>query len=194
MDDYLPGYDPSLLDDMSPAGQGPWQASSFEETLDSLSSSELTADLKLSAPVEANAVDTDPGRAEREALLEALGELQTLLDRLTAGSSSNHKAFLMIHRLLKRGRNLPPAMVQSMQPYLYDLMNELLPRLHEVPLEPHFGHYANRLIQDCQLLCQPHFTADELRTHVAPAIESIAGLLDELRSRVTSLHDQAYGY
>ncbi|MEO1368113.1 MAG: hypothetical protein AAFX50_13145 [Acidobacteriota bacterium] len=85
-------------------------------------------------------------------------------------------------------------MVQSMQPYLFDLMNELLPKLHEGPLEADFGEYANRLIQDCQLLCQLNFSGDELKTHVAPAMQSIVDLLDELRRLVSSRLDELSGY
>ncbi|MEM6795171.1 MAG: hypothetical protein AAF725_14425 [Acidobacteriota bacterium] len=171
----------------SDADPSPWTRSSFDDDLDSLSSPGFEAfgssDLGAGPPAD----------SRREEKLSALRDLQLLLDRLTSTTASNYKAFLMIHRLLKRGRAIPQAMVQSMQPYLYDVMNELLPRLHESQFEDRFGDYADRLIQDCQLLCLPHFGPDELKTRVAPAIQRVAALLDDLRTHIARAIDEASG-
>ncbi|MEM8994388.1 MAG: hypothetical protein AAGF23_06295, partial [Acidobacteriota bacterium] len=176
-DDFFGGATPEGID---------WGTGSFGGDL-------AVSSLESSEPVAAGASPVGAD-ADRQQLLGLLGDLEVLINRMTASSSSHHKSFLMIHRLLKRGRAIPPAMVQSMQPYLFDLMNELLPKLHEGPLEADFGDYANRLIQDCQLLCQLNFSGDELKTHVAPAMQSIVDLLDDLRRLISRRLDELSGY
>ncbi|MEM1177942.1 MAG: hypothetical protein AAGM22_06345 [Acidobacteriota bacterium] len=170
-DDFFGGNSPETID---------WGTGGFDSDL-------AVPSLEASQPVAA------PGPTKQEQL-NILSDLEVLINRMTSSSSSHHKSFLMIHRLLKRGRAIPPAMVQSMQPYLFDLMNELLPRLHEGPLEEDFGGYANRLIQDCQLLCQLNFSGDELKTHVAPAMQNIVDLLDDLRRQIGQRLDELSAY
>lgn len=141
------------------------------------------------APIEAAA----PSVSSAEQL-GSLSELQRLVDRLTSHSTANHKAFLMIQRLLNQGRPVPSAMLQSIQPYLYDLMNDLLPRLNEPRVLARFGDFAERLIRDCQLLCQPTFSPAEMKSLAAPATLRISELLAELSMRISQAIDELSGY
>jgi hypothetical protein len=120
--------------------------------------------------------------AGREGRLRALEDLQALLGQLGSRANPDRKSFELIHRLLKQQRTVPPAMLQSMHPYLYGLMNELIPRLND---SSHFGNqlggHAASLIQLCQALCQPLPAADQLQ-NFPQIMQRLLNLIDGLSS------------
>ncbi|MCG8460778.1 MAG: hypothetical protein MI919_31220, partial [Holophagales bacterium] len=174
-------------------GREAWDSSTLDAELDSLSSpgfDEIPA-------VQAYKVDDGPPATDlagRQQMMGALEELEGMIDRLTSPSTPSLRSFQLIQRLLKQNRSIPPAMLQSMQPYLFDMMNELLPRLEHGPLAPRFGKLGGELVRDCQLLCRPQLGPELLRGPVPEAMQRITNLLQELRTRVAEAMEELSGY
>ncbi len=73
---------------------------------------------------------------------------------------------------------VPPSMLQSMHPYLYGLMNELIPRLNEIQhLGSQLSNHSSNLIQLCQTLCLPNPTPDQLQERL-PGLDAAAAQPD----------------
>ncbi|MEM9594931.1 MAG: hypothetical protein AAGD06_11730 [Acidobacteriota bacterium] len=132
--------------------------------------------------------------ASREIQLVALDELQGLLVGLLSRSNSHRKSFELVHRLLKQRRNVPPAMIQTMQPYLFDLMNELIPKLHQDLGDPElFGAYASQLFENCQALCRPNPTPQQILSVMPGAMQQVLDVLNGLSSAVQTSIDRLFG-
>ncbi|MEM8930390.1 MAG: hypothetical protein AAGE94_04415, partial [Acidobacteriota bacterium] len=145
-----------------------WDSSSLDSELQSLSGPAFAPDPSSMVETgpdlgdELDADDPADDAADRQALLNAMSDVEAVLGRLRSRSSSTYKSFQLIRRLLKQKRTIPPAMLQSMQPYLYEVMNELLPRLGDDRVAAHLGTDTTQLIADCQLLCRPQLGPNEL--------------------------------
>lgn len=157
-------------------------------------------DSSLEAELEAiagpDAFDVDLGSRELETVLpdpashrqvqEALAQVQELIFDAMSRSNSGRKSFQLILRLLKQGRMIPPAMFQSMQPYLYDLMNLLIPKLNDPKLGGRYSDQASSLFDLSQRLCRPNPSPDEMKNEVPESMQRLENLLETLRGTVDS--------
>lgn len=143
-----------------------------------------------------DAFDVDLGSRDVETVLpdpasprevqESLAQVQELIFDAMSRSNSGRKSFQLILRLLKQGRAIPPAMFQSMQPYLYDLMNLLIPKLNDPKLGGRYSDQASKLFDLSQRLCRPNPSPDEMKTTVPESMQKLENLLETLRGTVDS--------
>lgn len=123
------------------------------------------------------------GVISRESKLRALEDLVQLLEDLGSRANPDRKSFELILRLLKQQRVVPPSMLQSMHPYLYGLMNELIPRLNEIQhLGSQLSSHSANLIQLCQTLCLPNPSQDQLHGLFPTSMQRLLNLIDGLSS------------
>ncbi len=158
------------------------RSAAFEAELDALvGPSFVDPSTALPAPMSVPAPKTVG--ISREGKLQALEDLVRLLEELGSRANPDRKSFELILRLLKQQKRVPPTMLQSMHPYLYGLMNELIPRLNEIQ---HLGsqlsgHSAN-LIQLSQSLCLPNPTHEQLQNLFPTSMQRLLNLIDGLSS------------
>ncbi|MDA8017621.1 MAG: hypothetical protein MPN21_09245 [Thermoanaerobaculia bacterium] len=119
-------------------------------------------------------------------LQQALAQVQELILDAMSRSNAGRKSFQLILRLLKQGRTIPPAMFQSMQPYLYDLMNLLIPKLNDPKLGGRYTDRASTLFDLSQRLCRPNPSPEEMRSEVPESMQKLETLLETLRGTVDS--------
>ena len=125
----------------------------------------------------ANTPAPDPNAGRLEALNQLLEVLQPLLSR----GSSNRKSFELVRRLLNQNRAIPAGLLQSMRPYLYDVMNQLLPQLRDdVRLGDTYADLGTALFGHCKLLCDPNLTPESGLEEVPQAMEQVLDLLNRL--------------
>ncbi|MEM9556775.1 MAG: hypothetical protein AAGC60_21120 [Acidobacteriota bacterium] len=160
--------------------------SSFDQALESLSGGlglaefdlpDLTS-LGLRSPDDD---DEDPptGPTVSEQL-EQLRELQRLLDRFLGGSRKRRQ-FEMILRLLRQKRSVPRAMMQSAQPYLFEVMNELVPLLERQGVaDDVFHRYGAELMRHCKDLCRPETDPRRDQLDLPQVMQKVLNLLDGL--------------
>ena len=133
--------------------------------------------------VPSSAVD-DPMALEK---LDALRALQEIFLPLLSRSNSHRKSFELVHRLLKQKKVVPPAMLHSMHPYLFDLMNKLVPKLNGLPdMEELSDAQGPKLIEICTFLCRKQFTPDQLKGVVPETMQRLIRLLNGLSSIISS--------
>ncbi len=112
----------------------------------------------------------------------ALAHLEDLLSGLLSRSNVHRKSFELVHRLLERRKVVPASMLQSMHPYLYDMMNTLVPHLHELDgISADFPRRAADLIEACTLLCDKNLTPAQIKVEVPHSMQRVLQLLDELQ-------------
>ena len=134
---------------------------------------------------EVGVVESGPPLGEK---LRLLRDLHGILEPLQARSNGHRKSFEMVHRLLKQKRMVPPAMLESMHPYLYDVMNMLIPQLHQLSDVPEISpDHGSNLIEFCTFLCRNDLGPQQLKGEVPTAMERLLRLLDGLESTTQSL-------
>jgi hypothetical protein len=121
--------------------------------------------------------EIDPGEGQLEALNKLLSVLQPLLSR----DSSNRKSFELVRRLLNQNRAIPAGLLQSMRPYLYDVMNQLIPLLRDDSrLGDVFADHGASLFGHCQVLCDPNLSPESGLADVPAVMEQVLDLLNRL--------------
>lgn len=161
------------------AAYSPRRSAAFEAELDALSGPSPAEHV---APMSVAAAPKTAG-ISRESKLRALEDLVQLLEELGSRANPDRKSFELILRLLKQQRMVPPTMLQSMHPYLYGLMNELIPRLNEIQhLGSQLSSHSSNLIQLCQTLCLPNPTQDQLQGTFPASMQRLLNLIDGLSS------------
>lgn len=166
----------------APAPYAPRRSAAFEAELDALVGPSF-ADTSHLAPAPMSVPAPKPGTISRESKLRSLEDLLRLLEELGSRANPDRKSFELILRLLKQQRMVPPSMLQSMHPYLYGLMNELIPRLNEIQhLGSQLSNHSSNLIQLCQTLCLPSPTPDQLQNVFPGSMQRLLNLIDGLSS------------
>ena len=133
----------------------------------------------------------DPRLAEQ---LVAVDELYALLETLRSRSNSNRTSFELVHRLLKQRRTVPPAMLQSTHPYLFDIMNTLIPRLHGLDdMSDLSSRFAGHLFEYCTFLCDRNITPDQIERDVPRTMDRVLQLLDGLQGTTSKLVGELSG-
>jgi hypothetical protein len=188
----LPKSEPSILQEVPNFGTADQGSQDFEPEVD-FSALEIppvdfdpvTEDV--TEPTADPAAEALVAAAAREKL-EALQALQEIMLPLLSRSNAHRKSFELVHRMLKQNKTLPPAMLQSMHPYLFDLMNMLIPQLHNLPgIEEVSADHSSHLIEFCTFLCKKELSPAQLRSVVPGAMQRLIRLLDGLSSTTSSL-------
>ena len=123
---------------------------------------------------------------------EALNQLLSVLQPLLSRDSSNRKSFELVRRLLNQKRTIPAGLLQSMRPYLYDVMNELIPQLRDdARLGEAFADHGASLFGHCQILCDPNLSPDSGLADVPAVMEQVLDLLNRLAITARSSVERA---
>lgn len=129
----------------------------------------------------------DPFRTEE---LDSLDQLSRLLNPLLSRSNAHRKSFELVFRLLKQRKTVPPAMLQSMHPFLFDVMNMLIPQLNDMNhLNDFSAGPAASLFEYCTFLCDRHLSADQVKNDVPITMERVLRLLDGLHGAARQLSE-----
>ncbi len=132
-------------------------------------------------PVAPAASDRSSAVLETAGRLEALNGLLEVLTPLLSRASSNRKSFELVRRLLSQKRTIPAGLLQSMRPYLYEVMNQLIPQLRDDSrLGEIYADYGTRLFGHCQVLCDPTLTPETGLGEVPAVMEQVIDLLNRL--------------
>ena len=180
-----------------------WDTSSFQEELSTLSgplSGTTLGDELDSLDEPFSDTISPPGandsgelsNADRERAFHTASGLRDSLESLRSGSQ--YKSFQLIQRLLKQKRAIPPAMIQSMQPFVASLLNELVPQLDGGAVAGMVSVDIPQLAADCRILTKPSFSPAELSEIVPEAMQRLDGLLDHLTESLAQVIDQLSGY
>lgn len=120
--------------------------------------------------------------------LSAVRELHDLLKGLLARSNPHRKSFELVYRLLDQRKTVPSSMLQSMQPYLYDMMNMLIPQLNELDhVRDISSDHAAKLFDYCTFLCDRQLTQEQIRGEVPVTMKRLLRLLDGLQAMTTQV-------
>ncbi|HVG07011.1 MAG TPA: hypothetical protein VNM67_04850 [Thermoanaerobaculia bacterium] len=127
----------------------------------------------------------DAGRAS---LRPSLKMVSDLLSELLAPANSNLSAFRMTQRLLSKHARIPVAMFQSIQPYLKEVQERLVPALKQItPFRGITEEAVTKLDGYCTDLRRPNLSPSELKDEVPKKMERLVRFLEALRAAVPTL-------
>lgn len=122
-----------------------------------------------------------PADPEALARLGSLKDLDGILEDLLSQQNGHRKKFEMVHRLLQRRKTVPPSMLEAMHPYLYDVLNMLVPQLHNLAETPEIPQErATELIETCTFLCNKNMSPLQVKLEVLPTVAKLLTMLEEL--------------
>jgi hypothetical protein len=136
-------------------------------------------------PPSSAAVDDLMPRAN---LRPSLKMVSDLLSELLAPANSNLSAFRMTQRLLSKHARIPVAMFQSIQPYLKEVQERLVPALKQItPFRGITEEAVTKLEGYCTELRRPNLSPSELKDEVPKKMERLVRFLEALRAAVPTL-------
>ena len=126
--------------------------------------------------------------APRANLRPSLKTVSDLLSELLAPANSNLSAFRMTQRLLSKHARIPVAMFQSIQPYLKEVQERLVPALKQItPFRGITEEAVTKLESYCTDLRRPNLSPAELKDDVPKKMERLVRFLEALRAAVPTL-------
>ena len=130
----------------------------------------------------------DAGAAARANLRPALKTVSDLLGELLAPANSNLSSFRMTQRLLSKHARIPAAMFQSIQPYLKEVQERLIPALKQItPFRGITDEAVTKLEGYCTELRRPGLSPAELKDEVPKKMERLVRFVEALRAAVPTL-------
>lgn len=124
----------------------------------------------------------------RPNLRPTLKMVSDLLSELLAPANSNLSSFRMTQRLLSKHARIPAAMFQSIQPYLKDVQERLIPALKQItPFRGITDEAVRKLDGYCTELRRPGLSPAELKDEVPKKMERLVRFLEALRAAVPTL-------
>ncbi|MFP5288279.1 MAG: hypothetical protein ACLGI9_21265, partial [Thermoanaerobaculia bacterium] len=130
----------------------------------------------------------DDVAAPRANLRPALKMVSNLLAELLAPANPNLSSFKMTQRLLSKHARIPAAMFQSIQPYLKEVQERLVPALKQItPFRGITDEAVVKLEGYCTELRRPSLSPSELKDEVPKKMERLVRLLEALRAAVPTL-------
>lgn len=121
-------------------------------------------------------------------LRPSLKMVSDLLSELLAPANSNLSAFRMTQRLLSKHARIPVAMFQSIQPYLKEVQERLVPALKQItPFRGITEEAVTKLEGYCTELRRPGLSPAELKDEVPKKMERLVRFLEALRAAVPTL-------
>lgn len=137
---------------------------------------------------EAPKLTADPAALEQ---LQTLKDLDGILSELLSRQNSHRKKFDMVHQFLQRRKTMPPSMLESMHPYLYDVLNMLVPQLHNLKDTPDIPpERATELIEICTFLCNKNMSPMQVKNDVLPTLGKLLSMLESLSRDTKGLKDR----
>jgi hypothetical protein len=124
-----------------------------------------------------SAASATPPAARRE----TLDQLHTLLQSLQSNANPHWSSFRMLQRLLERHARIPPSIVQGAHPFVYDVLNGLVPQLEvaasfqAVPQEA-----RRRLVECCLALTDDALSPEQMIDEVPANLSRLHRLLEAL--------------
>ena len=123
---------------------------------------------------------------------EALTHLHAVLTSLQSGDNPHWSSFRMLQRLLERHARIPPSIVQGAHPFVYEVLNSLVPQLEvaasfdAVPQEA-----RRRLVECCMALTtdglSPEQMVDEVPAHLSRLHRLLEGLAAATAAQLRTL-------
>ncbi|HEX5715382.1 MAG TPA: hypothetical protein VF179_04435 [Thermoanaerobaculia bacterium] len=121
-------------------------------------------------------------------LRPSLKMVSDLLTELLAPANSNLSSFRMTQRLLSKHARIPVAMFQSIQPYLKEVQERLVPALKQItPFRGITEEAVTKLEGYCTELRRPGLSPAELKDEVPKKMERLVRFLEALRAAVPTL-------
>ncbi|HEV8630184.1 MAG TPA: hypothetical protein VGV61_07690, partial [Thermoanaerobaculia bacterium] len=126
------------------------------------------------APAPPPSVAPEPGR-------ETVEQLHGMLVALQSADNQHWSSFRMLQRLVGRHTRIPPSMVQGAHPFVYEVLNSLVPQLEAaaalgaVPQEA-----RKRLVECCLSLSDDRLTPDQMVDEVPANLARLHRLLEGL--------------
>ena len=129
-------------------------------------------------------------RKDDRAKLAALETLRESLEEITSIANPHRKSFDLVHRLLTQKGMIPPAMVQSILPFLDSLTDRLVPELTAVSAQGDIPiTYQSELMQYCRDLSRRDLTPLAMKTDVLNYIEGLQRLLGDIEAITLEMID-----
>ena len=122
-----------------------------------------------------------PAPTTQERRRETLAQLHAVLTSLQSGDNPHWSSFRMLQRLLDRHARIPPSIVQGAHPFVYDVLNSLVPQLEvaasfdAVPQEA-----RRRLVECCMALTTDGLSPDQMVEEVPAHLSRLHRLLEAL--------------
>lgn len=124
----------------------------------------------------------------RTNLRPLLKTVSDLLTDLLAPANSNLSSFRMTQRLLSKHARIPAAMFQSIQPYLKEVQERLVPALRQItPFRGITEEAVTKLEGFCTDLRRSNLSPAELKEEVPKKMERLVRFLEALRAAVPTL-------
>jgi hypothetical protein len=121
-------------------------------------------------------------------LRPSLKMVSDLLTELLAPANSNLSSFRMTQRLLNKHARIPATMFQSIQPYLKEVQERLVPALKQItPFHGITEEAVTKLEGYCTELRRPGLSPAELKDEVPKKMERLVRFLEALRAAVPTL-------
>jgi hypothetical protein len=118
---------------------------------------------------------------------ETLERLDATLTSLLAPGNPDRSALRMLQRLLERHSRIPPSMVHSAHPFLYSVLNELVPELEAASVHGLVPQAArDRLVECCTALTDRWLTPQQMDTEVPAHFTRLQRLLEGLAAATTA--------
>lgn len=142
----------------------------------------LPEEAALAPPVEFPTAAPPPlSPAASEARRDTLDGLHRLLLSLQSADNSHWSSFRMLQRLLQRHARVPPSIVQGAHPFVWDVLNGLVPQLEAaaslgvVPQEA-----RKRLVECCMALTDDDLSPEQMVDQVPAQLTRLHRLLEAL--------------
>ncbi|HWM92676.1 MAG TPA: hypothetical protein VN493_18065 [Thermoanaerobaculia bacterium] len=124
----------------------------------------------------------------RANLRPSLKTASDLLNELLAPANPNLSSFKMTQRLLSKHARIPTAMFQSIQPYIKEVQERLVPVLRQItPFRGITEEAVQKLEGYCGDLRRSNLSPAELKEDVPKKMERLVRFLEALRAAVPSL-------
>lgn len=136
------------------------------------------------------AAAASPAAGERRR--ETIEQLHAVLQSLQSADNPHWSSFRMLQRLLERHARIPPSIVQGAHPFVYDVLNSLVPQLEVAASFDAVPHEARRrLVECCTALTadglSPDQMVDEVPAHLARLHRLLEGLAAATAAQLRAL-------
>jgi hypothetical protein len=114
---------------------------------------------------------------------EAIETLHQALRQLQSPENAGWSSYRLLQRLLERHAHIPPSMLQGAHPFVYDVLNNLVPQLENaaavgaVPAEA-----RRRLVECCLALTSDSITPEQMNHEVPANLSRLQRLLEGLQA------------
>jgi hypothetical protein len=118
---------------------------------------------------------------------ESLQRLDASLSSLLSHENPNRAALRMLQRLLERHSRIPPSMVQAAHPFLFGVLNELVPELEAAAAHGLVPAKArDKLVECCTALTDRFLTPQQMDTEVPANFLRLQRLLEGLSAATSA--------